>query len=87
VAPAVPFTLAGNAAAAFGARLPAVAAARSVDAEALPHALPLAHAALRAFRAGRTLRADEAAPEYVRNKVAQTTAERLAAKASGEGGR
>lgn len=85
--PAAPFTLAGNAAAAFGTRLPAAAAARSIDAEALPHALPLAHAALRALRAGRTLRADEAAPEYVRNKVAQTTAERLAAKASGEGGR
>jgi tRNA threonylcarbamoyladenosine biosynthesis protein TsaB len=87
VVPAAPFTLAGNAAAAFGTRLPAAAVARSVDAEALPHALPLARAALRAFRAGRTLRADEAAPEYVRNKVAQTTAERLAAKASGEGGR
>ncbi|WP_322013959.1 tRNA (adenosine(37)-N6)-threonylcarbamoyltransferase complex dimerization subunit type 1 TsaB [Paraburkholderia sp. J12] len=81
-----PFTLAGNAAAAFGARLAATAAARSIDAEALPHALPLAHAALRAFRAGRTLRADEAAPEYVRNKVAQTTAERLAAKAAADGG-
>ncbi|WP_042337273.1 tRNA (adenosine(37)-N6)-threonylcarbamoyltransferase complex dimerization subunit type 1 TsaB [Paraburkholderia ferrariae] len=85
-APAGPFTLAGNAAAAFGARLAAAATARSIDAEALPHALPLAHAALRAFRAGRTLRADEAAPEYVRNKVAQTTAERLAAKAAAGGG-
>lgn len=81
-APSVPFTLAGNAAAAFGTRLAAAAAARVVDAEALPHALPLAHAALRAFRAGRTLPADQAAPEYVRNKVAQTTAERLAAKAA-----
>ncbi|WP_028219467.1 tRNA (adenosine(37)-N6)-threonylcarbamoyltransferase complex dimerization subunit type 1 TsaB [Paraburkholderia oxyphila] len=82
VAPDEPFTLAGNAAAAFGARLVASTMARSIDAEALPHALPLAHAALRAFRAGRTLRADEAAPEYVRNKVAQTTAERMAAKAA-----
>ncbi|MGF6568911.1 tRNA threonylcarbamoyladenosine biosynthesis protein TsaB [Paraburkholderia sp. GAS333] len=82
VLPGVPFTLAGNAAAAFGARLPAVAAARTVDAEALPHALPLAHAALRAFRAGRTVPADQAAPEYVRDKVAQTTAERMADKAA-----
>lgn len=82
VAPDAPFTLAGNAAAAFGARLTAAAAARVIDGEALPHALPLAHAALRAFRAGRTQRADQAAPEYVRNKVAQTTAERLAAKAA-----
>jgi tRNA threonylcarbamoyladenosine biosynthesis protein TsaB len=81
-APAEPFTLAGNAAAAFGARLAAAAGARSIDAQALPHALPLAHAALRAYRAGRTVPADEAAPEYVRNKVAQTTAERLAAKAA-----
>jgi tRNA threonylcarbamoyladenosine biosynthesis protein TsaB len=80
--PATPFTLAGNAAAAFGARLPAVAAARTVDGEALPHALPLAHAALRAFRAGRTVPADQAAPEYVRDKVAQTTAERMADKAA-----
>jgi tRNA threonylcarbamoyladenosine biosynthesis protein TsaB len=81
VAPDQPFTLAGNAAAAFGARLAASMAARTIDAEALPHAVPLAHAALRAFRAGRTLPADQAAPEYVRNKVAQTTAERMAAKA------
>jgi tRNA threonylcarbamoyladenosine biosynthesis protein TsaB len=78
----VPFTLAGNAAAAFGVRLPAVAAARSVDGEALPHALPLAYAALRAFHAGRTVPPDQAAPEYVRDKVAQTTAERMADKAA-----
>jgi tRNA threonylcarbamoyladenosine biosynthesis protein TsaB len=81
VLPDVPFTLAGNAAAAFGARLPAVSAARRVDGEALPHAVPLAHAALRALRAGRTVPADQAAPEYVRDKVAQTTAERVAEKA------
>ncbi|NYH24749.1 tRNA (adenosine(37)-N6)-threonylcarbamoyltransferase complex dimerization subunit type 1 TsaB [Paraburkholderia bryophila] len=81
VLPEVPFTLAGNAAAAFGARLPAVAAARTVDGDALPHAVPLAHAALRALRAGRTVPADQAAPEYVRDKVAQTTAERMADKA------
>ncbi|WGS48470.1 tRNA (adenosine(37)-N6)-threonylcarbamoyltransferase complex dimerization subunit type 1 TsaB [Paraburkholderia sp. D15] len=81
VLPDAPFTLAGNAAAAFGERLPAAAAARTVDGEALPHAVPLAHAALRAWRAGRTVPADQAAPEYVRNKVAQTTAERIAQKA------
>jgi tRNA threonylcarbamoyladenosine biosynthesis protein TsaB len=80
VAPDEPFTLAGNAAAAFGERLGIAARARVVDGDALPHALPLAFAALRAFRAGRVVPADQAAPEYVRNKVAQTTAERLAAK-------
>ena len=46
---------------------------------------PLAFAVIRRF-SGRTVRADEAAPEYVRNKVAQTTAERLAAKAAGSAG-
>ncbi len=85
--PDVPFTLAGNAAAAFGERLPAAARAAYVDGAALPHAVPLAHLALRAFRAGRTVPADRAAPEYVRNKVAQTTAERLAARAGKEAGR
>jgi tRNA threonylcarbamoyladenosine biosynthesis protein TsaB len=79
--PEVPFTLAGNAAAAFGARLAATAVAQAIDTEALPHALPLAHAALRALRAGRTVPAELAAPDYVRDKVAQTTAERMADKA------
>lgn len=81
VLPDVPFTLAGNAAAAFGERLEAAARAQKVDAEALPHAMPVAMAALRAFRAGRTVPADQAAPEYIRDKVAQTTAERMADKA------
>jgi tRNA threonylcarbamoyladenosine biosynthesis protein TsaB len=80
--PTVPFTLAGNAAAAFGARLAATQVAQVIDGEALPHALPLACAALRALRAGRTVPPELAAPEYVRNKVAQTTAERMADKAA-----
>ena len=84
-APAGPFTLAGNAAGAFGERLPVAAVATVVDHDAVPHAVPLAHAALRAYRAGRTVRAEQAAPEYVRDKVAQTTAERLAARAAREG--
>jgi len=80
VLPDVPFTLAGNAAAAFGARLEASGRAEVIDGEAVPHALPVAIAGLRAFRAGRTVPADQAAPEYIRDKVAQTTAERMAAK-------
>ncbi len=83
VAPDAPFTLAGNAAAVFGARLVAGALAQTIDADALPHALPVAFVALRALRAGQTVAASAAAPEYVRDKVAQTTAERLAAKAGG----
>jgi tRNA threonylcarbamoyladenosine biosynthesis protein TsaB len=82
VLPDEPFTLAGNAAAAFGERLKAASAARAVDHNAVPHALPVAFAALRAYRAGRTLPADQAAPEYIRDKVAQTTEERMAAKAA-----
>jgi tRNA threonylcarbamoyladenosine biosynthesis protein TsaB len=84
-APDAPFTLAGNAAAAFGARLPAASRAQAIDARALPHALPIAHLAWRAYRAGRVVPADQAAPDYVRDKVAQTTAERLAARAGGGG--
>jgi tRNA threonylcarbamoyladenosine biosynthesis protein TsaB len=89
IAPDAPFTLAGNAAAAFGERLGVAACAEFVDGAALPHALPVALAALRAYRAGRTVPAELAAPDYVRDKVAQTTAERLAARGaqSSEGAR
>ncbi|WP_244813673.1 tRNA (adenosine(37)-N6)-threonylcarbamoyltransferase complex dimerization subunit type 1 TsaB [Caballeronia sp. Lep1P3] len=80
--PDAPFALAGNAAAAFGDRLPALAAASHVDRDALPHALPVALLALRAWRAGRAIAPELAAPEYVRNKVAQTTAERTEARAA-----
>jgi tRNA threonylcarbamoyladenosine biosynthesis protein TsaB len=83
--PDAPFTLAGNAAAAFGERLVAAARARVIDVEALPHAMPVAMVALRAYRAGRTVPADQAAPEYIRDKVAQTTAERMAAKTAQHG--
>ena len=79
--PGVPFALAGNAAAAFGDRLPASAAAAHVDREALPHALPVALIGLREWRAGRTVAPEHAAPDYVRDKVAQTTAERMQARA------
>jgi tRNA threonylcarbamoyladenosine biosynthesis protein TsaB len=78
--PDAPFSLAGNAAAAFGDRLPALAAAAHVDRDALPHALPVALIGLRAWRAGGAVAPELAAPDYVRDKVAQTTAERLEAK-------
>ena len=83
--PEAPFALAGNAAAAFGDRLPALAAAAHVDREALPHALPVALLGLRALRAGRAVAPELAAPDYVRNKVAQTTAERAEARAAAAG--
>ncbi len=81
VLPDAPFALAGNAAQAFGDRLPALAAASQVDREALPHALPVALVGLRMYRAGRAVVPELAAPVYVRDKVAQTTAERMQARA------
>lgn len=75
------FTLAGNAAAAFGERLSVAALARTLAGQALPHALPVAVLGWRAWRAGLALPADQAAPLYVRNKVAQTIEERAAVKA------
>ncbi len=85
VAPDAPFAVAGNAARAFGARLAITERAVVVDHDALPHAQPLALAALRAYRAGRVVDAEHAAPEYVRDKVAQTTAERLAQQGARSG--
>jgi tRNA threonylcarbamoyladenosine biosynthesis protein TsaB len=84
-APQAPFALAGNAAAVFGERLRVAGSATVIDHDAVPHAVPLAHAALRAYRSGRTVPAEQAAPEYVRDKVAQTTAERLAARSERDG--
>jgi tRNA threonylcarbamoyladenosine biosynthesis protein TsaB len=80
-APDLPFTLAGNAYTAFGARLTAAQRARTIDAEALPHAAAVAAIGLRAWRRGDGIDPALAAPEYIRDKVAQTTAEREAAKA------
>jgi tRNA threonylcarbamoyladenosine biosynthesis protein TsaB len=84
--PDQPFVLAGNAAAVFGARLTCFASAAQVEADALPHAAPLAQLALRAWRAGRAVPPEQAMPEYIRDKVAQTTAEREAARAAVVGG-
>jgi tRNA threonylcarbamoyladenosine biosynthesis protein TsaB len=81
-APDAPFVLAGNAAHALGARLTIAERAAVIDHDALPHAHALASVALRAYRAGQVVRAEYAAPEYVRDKVAQTTAERLAQRAA-----
>lgn len=53
-----------------------------MDRDALPHALPVALLGLRALRAGRAVSPELAAPDYVRNKVAQTTAERTEARAA-----
>jgi tRNA threonylcarbamoyladenosine biosynthesis protein TsaB len=82
-APAGRFTLAGNAAAVFGARLSAAGQAAAIDSAASPQAGAVARLGWRAWQAGRTLPAAQAAPLYVRDKVAFTSEERLAARQHG----
>ncbi len=67
--------LAGNAFAAYGDRLP-----HAQRIEALPRAEGLLQLAPVLLQAGHARAADEALPLYVRDKVAQTTAEREAAR-------
>jgi tRNA threonylcarbamoyladenosine biosynthesis protein TsaB len=73
-----PEVVAGNALGAFGARL------ETFDARVVPQAWPRPEALLRlaraAWSAGATLDAAQALPLYVRDKVAQTIAEREAAR-------
>ena len=70
--------LAGNAFEAYGERLPA-----GERVQALPTAAALLRLAPVLFEAGQAVPAEQAMPLYIRDKVAQTTAERAAAKASG----
>lgn len=69
--------LAGNAFAAYGDRLP-----QAPRIEALPSAAALLRLAPGLLSVGGALPADQAWPLYVRDKVAQTTAEREAARAA-----
>lgn len=81
------WTLAGNVFVPYGARLPGPLAGSSAPASS-PHvnALPTATAMLRLapalLAAGAAVRADQALPLYIRDKVAKTTAERAAEKAA-----
>jgi len=70
------YAMAGNAFAAYGERLPAAGARHP----ALPTAGALLRLAPALLAAGRTVSPADAWPLYVRDKVAQTTAERAAAK-------
>ncbi|WP_347554470.1 tRNA (adenosine(37)-N6)-threonylcarbamoyltransferase complex dimerization subunit type 1 TsaB [Robbsia sp. KACC 23696] len=74
------FVLAGNAAAIFGDALPLRAQASACDEAAWPEPLALAALGWRAWHAGAAVPAAMAQPRYVRDKVALTTKERLAAK-------
>jgi len=69
--------LAGNAFAAYGPRLP-----QGLHAEALPTASALLRLAPALLAAGLAVPAAQALPRYIRDNVAQTTAERAALKAA-----
>jgi len=71
--------LAGNVFTAYGTRLPATTAQRIT---ALPTAAALLRLAPALLAAGAARPAAQALPTYVRNKVAQTTLERVAAKSA-----
>lgn len=72
------WTLAGNAAKPYGARLGAAAPGTP----ALPTAEAMLRLAPQLLAAGEAVAAHLALPRYIRDKVAKTTAERLAEKAS-----
>lgn len=78
-----PWLLAGNVFAVYGERVaaaePAGATARRVV--ALPTATAMVRLAPQLMAAGKTVPADQAWPSYIRDKVAKTTAERMAEKA------
>ncbi|WP_042886024.1 tRNA (adenosine(37)-N6)-threonylcarbamoyltransferase complex dimerization subunit type 1 TsaB [Cupriavidus necator] len=76
------FWLAGNASTVFGERLAGLARASRVLPEAMPHAQPMVAIALRALARGEAIDADQAMPIYLRDKVAQTIAEREAVAAA-----
>jgi tRNA threonylcarbamoyladenosine biosynthesis protein TsaB len=72
--------LAGNAFVAYGERLPFPAPVRRI--QALPTATAMLRLAPALLAAGHAVRADEALPTYIRDKVAQTTQERADQKAA-----
>ncbi|QDL36009.1 tRNA (adenosine(37)-N6)-threonylcarbamoyltransferase complex dimerization subunit type 1 TsaB [Rhodoferax sediminis] len=72
------WALAGNVFAAYGARLPQGMPRR----QALPTATAMLRLAPGLIAAGRAVRADQALPLYIRDKVAKTTDERAAERAA-----
>lgn len=74
-----PAVLAGNVFAVYGQRLPALPAG-SVAVTALPEAVAMLRLAPALLAAGHAVPPAQALPAYVRDKVAQTTAEREALK-------
>ncbi|RZT41957.1 tRNA (adenosine(37)-N6)-threonylcarbamoyltransferase complex dimerization subunit type 1 TsaB [Cupriavidus agavae] len=81
VRPEGEFWLAGNGAVVFGERLAVAAQASRVLPDAMPDARAMVAIGLRALARGETIDAADAMPIYVRDKVAQTIAEREAVAA------
>lgn len=77
------YVLAGNAQAVYGARLPAPQDGAPAI-EALPTAAALLRLAPALLAAGAAVAARHALPHYIRDKVAQTSEERAAAKAAAD---
>jgi len=79
-----PWLLAGNVFSVYGDRVaadaPAAASAQRIA--ALPTASAMLRLAPQLIAAGRTVAAEHAWPSYIRDKVAKTTAERMAEKAA-----
>jgi tRNA threonylcarbamoyladenosine biosynthesis protein TsaB len=87
VAADAPWIVAGNAFAAYGGRVAAASpfATTAQHIPALPRAAAMLRLAPQLIAAGHTVAAQEALPSYIRDKVAKTTAERMAEKAAAAG--
>jgi len=82
-----PWVLAGNAFATYGERVAADSpfAGTALRIPALPRATAMLRLAPQLIAAGHTVAAQDALPSYIRDKVAKTTAERMAEKAAAGG--
>jgi tRNA threonylcarbamoyladenosine biosynthesis protein TsaB len=82
-----PWHLAGNAFAAYGERVAADSpfGVTALRIPALPRATAMLRLAPQLIAAGHTVAAQDALPSYIRDKVAKTTAERMAEKAAAGG--
>ncbi|QTN26822.1 tRNA (adenosine(37)-N6)-threonylcarbamoyltransferase complex dimerization subunit type 1 TsaB [Rhodoferax sp. AJA081-3] len=83
-APTAPWLLAGNVFAVYGERVAAEdpSGATSLRIGALPTASAMLRLAPALLAAGQAVPAEQALPSYIRDKVAKTTAERMAEKAA-----
>lgn len=81
-----PWVLAGNVFAVYGDRVAAQdpAAATALRIPALPTATAMLRLAPQLLAAGKAVSAEHALPSYIRDKVAKTTAERMAEKAAAQ---